>query len=168
MPDASEKIGEFSPTPKSDWLAKVKKDLGSEPYESLRSRTPEGIVIEALYVAEDVPATHPVGVPGCPPFVRGAAPLGGWVLRQEYDDPRVEVCRDAITEDLGRGVEALWVHMGPREGCRVLTVGDLDELLGAVDLETTSVCLQAGADTLALSREESRGGDSEFAYDNDI
>jgi methylmalonyl-CoA mutase len=56
-----------------------------------------------------------------------------------------------IRQDLERGAEALWLRLGPRNGCRVLTIDELDDLLGAVDLGTTSICLDGGSDALAVA-----------------
>ncbi|MGB3051661.1 MAG: methylmalonyl-CoA mutase family protein, partial [Polyangiales bacterium] len=65
--------------------------------------------------------------------------------------PRPGVCKEMIRQDVERGVEALWLRLGPRRGCRVLTIDELDELLAAVDLRTTSVCVDGGSDTLAVA-----------------
>ena len=136
---------------KAEWLAKVKADLKGASFDRLRSRAPGELELEPLYMAEDVEADRETGLPGVYPFVRGAAPLGGWVIRQEYDDPRPEVCRQQIDEDLARGVDAIFLRMGPRCGCRVLTIDDLERLLARVDLATTSVRIDGGSDTLAAA-----------------
>jgi len=164
----------FPPVSKSAWLAKVEADLKGASPDRLRSKTAGGIGIEPLYTAEDAVAPD-AGFPGVYPYLRGAAPLAGWIVRQEYDDPRPSVCTAQIAQDLGRGVEALWLRIGPRHGCRVLTTEGLDEVLGSTDLGATSVCLEGGSDALAVaagflavaerrgvSREALRGG---FAFD---
>ncbi len=141
----------FPPVTKSEWLAKVEADLKGGSPDRLRSRMPGGLELEPLYTAEDASGLGATGLPGLFPYVRGAAPLGGWAIRQEYDDPRPGVCKANIEQDLARGVEALWLYMGPRRGCRVLTVEQLDDVLGSVDLAATSVCIDGGADTLAVA-----------------
>jgi len=140
----------FAPVSKSEWLAKVEADLKGASPERLRSRTPGGLELQPLYAAEDNESKSAPGLPGVFPYVRGAAPLGGWLIRQEYDDPRPDVCQTQIEEDLSRGVEALWLEAGPRHGCRVLTIPDLDAVLRSVDLAETSVCVDGGADTMAV------------------
>ena len=175
MSDTDERMNAFPPVAKSDWLAKVEADLKGSSPDRLRSRTPGGLELRPLYTEEDAVDSSARGLPGVFPYVRGAAPLGGWVIRQEYGDPRPAVCKANIEQDLARGVEALWLTMGPRRGCRVLTVEELDDLLGAVDLATTSVCLEGGSESLAvaagflavankrgISYDALRGG---FAYD---
>jgi methylmalonyl-CoA mutase len=141
----------FGPVTKSEWLAKVEADLKGAPWAQLRSVIPGGIVIEPLYSAEDVEGISAPGLPGIYPYVRGASALGGWLIRQEYDDPRPRVCKEQIRRDLERGVEALWIRLGPRRGCRVLTIADLDDVFESVDLAHTSVCLDGGSDALAVS-----------------
>ena len=141
----------FPAVTKSEWVAKVEADLKGASFAGLRSTTPGGLSIEPLYTAEDMEALGAPGLPGVFPYLRGASPLGGWAIRQEYDDPRPSVCKDMIREDLERGVEALWVQLGPRRGCRVLTIDELDDLLETVDLGTTSTWLDGGSDTLAIA-----------------
>lgn len=141
----------FPPVTKSEWIAKVEADLQGAPVEGLRSTAPGGIQLEPLYTDEDVDGSNAPGLPGIYPYVRGASPLGGWLIRQEYDDPRPSVCKEMIRQDVERGVEALWLQLGPRNGCRVLTVDQLDELLGGLDLSATSVWVDGGADALAVA-----------------
>jgi methylmalonyl-CoA mutase len=149
--DTDERMNGFPPLTKSDWLAKVEADLKGAGLDGLRSMLPGGLCVEPLYTAEDVEGRSEPGLPGVYPFLRGASPLGGWVIRQEYDDPRPSVCRELIRQDLDRGVEALWVRLGPRHGCRVLTIDELDELLDSVDLATTSIWVDGGSDALAVA-----------------
>ena len=175
MANGQEKLNNFPPLSKSEWSAKVKADLKGTTVEALRHRTAGGLTVEPIYAAEDVADAVSRGVPGGVPYCRGAASLGGWSICQEYDDPRLDVCRDAIAEDLQRGVEAVWLRVGPRRGCRVLTLSDLETLLAPVELPRVPVCLEAGADTLAVAAafaalaerrgvktEDLRGG---FAFD---
>ena len=151
MSDTDERINTFPPVTKSEWVAKVEADLKGASFDGLRSTTPGGLTLEPLYTAEDVEGMSAPGLPGVYPYLRGSSPLGGWAIRQEYDDPRPSVCKEMIRQDLERGAEALWLRLGPRNGCRVLTIDELDDLLGAVDLETTSICLDGGSDALAVA-----------------
>ncbi len=141
----------FPPVSKSEWVAKVEAELKGASFEELRSTSPGGLTLEPLYTGEDIEGLSAAGLPGVYPYLRGASPLGGWVIRQEYDDPRPSVCKEMIRQDLERGVEALWVRLGPRHGCRVLTIDELDDLLGSVDLASTSIWIDGGADALATA-----------------
>lgn len=145
----TERLNPFPPVTKSEWLAKVEADLKGASPDRLRSKLPGGIEIEPLYTASDAPSGS--GFPGVYPFVRGAAPVGGWLIRQEYDDPRAEVCKQQIAQDLQRGAEAIWLRIGPRHGARALTVEALDDVLGAVDLGSVSVVIDGGSDMLAVA-----------------
>lgn len=141
----------FPPLSKSDWIAKVEADLKGGSFEALRSTLPGGLKLEPLYTAEDAASLRAPGLPGVFPYLRGAAPLAGWTIRQEYDDPRPSVCKELIRQDLERGVEALYLRLGPRSGCRVITIESLDGLLESVDLEKHSIWLDAGSDALAVA-----------------
>ncbi len=145
----TERLNAFPPVAKSEWLAKVEADLRGGSPDRLRSQLPSGIELEPLYTASDAPPEP--GFPGAYPFVRGAAPLGGWLIRQEYDDPRHVVCKQQITEDLQRGAEAVWLPIGPRHGARALTIDALGDVLDAVDLGSVSVVLDGGSDMLAVA-----------------
>jgi methylmalonyl-CoA mutase len=149
--DTEEPLNVFPPVTKADWIAKVEADLKGQPFAKLRSTIAGGLVREPLYTAEDVTDVQPAGLPGLYPFVRGASPVGGWKLQQVYDDPRPRVCKEQIRRDLERGAEGLWLRLGPRRGCRVLTIAELDDLLGAVDLARSPVGLDGGADALAVA-----------------
>ncbi len=151
MSDADEQMNAFPPVTKSEWVAKVEAELKGASFADLRSTTPGGLSLEPLYTAEDVEGVRAAGFPGVYPYLRGGSPLGGWAIRQEYDDPRPSVCKKMIQQDLERGVEALWVRLGPGHGCRVLTIDELDDLLGSVDLATTSIWVDGGSDALAVA-----------------
>ncbi|NOQ83701.1 MAG: methylmalonyl-CoA mutase [Myxococcales bacterium] len=151
MSDTDERMNTFPPATKSEWIAKVEADLKGASFDGLRSTAPGGLPLEPLYTAEDVAGLSAPGAPGVYPYVRGASPLGGWLIRQEYEDPRPSVCKELIRQDAERGVEALWVRLGPRTGCRVLTIDELDDLLGAIDLKTTSIWVDGGSDALAVA-----------------
>ena len=141
----------FPPVTKAEWVAKVEADLKGASFDALRTELPGDVGVEPLYTAADVGDLSALGAPGVYPYVRGSSPLGGWRIRQEYDEPRPSVCTEMIRRDLEGGVEALWIRLGPRRGCRVLTIDELDDLLGAVDLATTSVWVDGGSDALAVA-----------------
>ena len=92
----------------ADWRAQVEKELaGTSPvttFDKLVARTPEGLAIEPLYT-ERVNS----GVPGAPPFARGAS----------LEATPFEVCMragdaDAVADDLAGGADALWVSSTDR------------------------------------------------------
>lgn len=151
MSDTEEQLNAFAPVSKSEWLAKVEADLKGQPFAKLQSTIPGGLVLEPLYTAADARDLPPTGLPGTYPYARGAKPLGGWIIQQRYDDPRPQVCKEQIRRDLERGAEGVWLRLGPRRGCRVLAIAELDDVLGAVDLGRALVYLDGGADAMAVA-----------------
>lgn len=156
MEGASLNIATDFPTQGSDaWRALVEKDLKGKPYEVLVSSVDAGLRLEPLYTSEGKVDEARLGFPGVAPYVRGTSPLGksqcGWIVRQEYDDPRMDVARDAIAADLTRGADGVWLRVGIDQGVRVLTAGDLGLILEHVDLARTSVCLEPESDVLGVS-----------------
>src|SRR5437016_3805662 len=69
---------DFPPVRYAEWRALAEADLGGAPFEQkLVTHTYEGIDIQPVYAPKDWPAEDdPFGMPGSPPFVRGARPLG--------------------------------------------------------------------------------------------
>ena len=95
------------------WQREVEADLKGAPFaKRMISHTYEGIELQALYTEEVFPtAGDPAGLPGYPPFVRGAQPLGnvltGWDIRQEHAHPDPAVANAQILEDLNGGVTSI-------------------------------------------------------------
>ncbi len=149
--DSPKPAGPFPPKGPDDWRAKVEADLKGASVATLATERLDGIEQRALYTRDDAIEGARLGVPGLRPFIRGSQVNGGWIVRQEYDDPRIEVSHDAIVADLQSGVEALWLRLAPQWGIRVLTVDDLDRLLNGVDLARVSVCLEARVDAFQVA-----------------
>jgi methylmalonyl-CoA mutase len=163
-PDELTLAGEFAEATREQWrdlVAAVLRKAGREqlpdPVEdALRTTVATGVGVAPLYTAEDagdLPVA--VGVPGLPPFVRGAragaAGLtaaggadadvpGGWDVRQRHAEPDVAVTREAIAADLENGVSSLWLVLG--EGA--VPVGALGDVLSGVYLDLAPVTVQGG------------------------
>jgi methylmalonyl-CoA mutase len=163
-PAVLELAGEFPAAGRAQWrdlVAGVLRKAGREelpdPVEdALRRTVATGVSVAPLYTAEDagdLPAL--AGVPGLPPFVRGAragaAGLsaasgddaqvpGGWDVRQRHADPDVTVTREAIAADLENGVTSLWLVLG--EGA--VPVESLGDVLADVYLDLAPVTLSGG------------------------
>ncbi|WP_222267380.1 methylmalonyl-CoA mutase subunit beta [Modestobacter marinus] len=155
---------EFPPATRDEWrqlVAAVLRKAGRtelpDPVEEVLRRTvATGVTVAPLYTAEDagnLPTA--VGVPGLPPFVRGARAgaagttaaggadtdvPGGWDVRQRHADPDVAVTREAIAADLDNGVSSLWLVLG--DGA--LPVDALGEVLADVYLDLAPVTLEGG------------------------
>jgi len=163
-PDVLALAGEFPAADRGQWrdlvagvLRKAGRDELPEPVEdALRRTVATGVTVAPLYTAEDagdLPAL--AGVPGLPPFVRGARAgaagvtaaggadpdvPGGWDVRARHADPDAAGTREAIAADLENGVSSLWLVLG--EGA--LPVGSLGEVLTDVYLDLAPVTLQGG------------------------
>src|SRR4051812_22192227 len=164
-PEILELAGEFPAADRAQWrdlVAGVLRKAGREelpdPVEkALRRTVATGVSVAPLYTAEDagdLPAL--AGVPGVPPFVRGARAgsagvtaaggadtegPAGWGVRQRAADPDVAATREAIAADLENGVSSLWLGLG--EGA--VPVEALGEVLTDVYLDLAPVSLSGGS-----------------------
>ncbi|MGY1824760.1 methylmalonyl-CoA mutase family protein [Blastococcus sp. SYSU DS0541] len=169
VPEDLALAGEFDAVTRDQWrelVAGVLRKAGREelpdPVEdALRRPVAPGVSVAPLYTAEDagdLPAG--IGVPGLPPFVRGARPAGGpagsaevtasggaeggasggWDIRQRHAHPDVAVTKEAIAADLENGVTSLWLVLG--EGA--IPVDALGEVLADVYLDLAPVTVQGG------------------------
>jgi methylmalonyl-CoA mutase len=161
--------GDFPPASHEAWRALAEADLAGAPFEQkLVTHTYEGIDLQPVYTRRDRPGDgDPNGLPGRPPFVRGARPLGavaaGWDLRQEHAHPDPAAANQAILEDLKGGVTSLLLRLdvagrsgldpddpgaaewAGRDGLMAYHVADLDRILAGVHLHMIGVTLEAGA-----------------------
>ncbi len=153
-PDELRLAGEFPDASRERWLGLVDEVLrragridadapAGAGVERLVRRSPDGIAVQPLYSAEDVPAA-PVGVPGSAPFVRGSTARGpvpdGWDVRQRHAHADPATARTAMLADLENGVTSLWLVVG--EGG--VAVADLPAALDGVHLDLAPVVLDAG------------------------
>lgn len=132
----------FEPVDLDAWRARVAEEMGID-VDSV-----DAVLAFAPVPGLHLPALHAEGaaMPESIPMRTGA-----WQVRQQYDDPRMEVVATQIEADLGAGVEALSFVAGLDHGTRVLTPGDLDIALKAVDFESTPVYLEPRIDALSVA-----------------
>ncbi|MGY1849153.1 methylmalonyl-CoA mutase subunit beta [Blastococcus sp. SYSU DS1021] len=169
VPDDLVLAGDFDAVTREQWRELVagvlrkagREDLPDPVEDALRRPVAPGVTVAPLYTAEDagdLPAG--VGVPGLPPFVRGARPAGGpagstevtasggaeggasggWDIRQRHAHPDVAVTREAIAADLENGVTSLWLVVG--EGA--VPVDSLGDVLSDVYLDLAPVSVRGG------------------------
>lgn len=138
-----------------------REDLPEQVEDALRRPVAPGVTVAPLYTAADAgDLPTAVGVPGLPPFVRGARPGGGpagsaevaaaggaeggapagWDVRQRHAHPDVAVTREAIAADLENGVTSLWLVVG--EGA--VPADRLGEVLSDVYLDLAPVSVEGG------------------------
>ncbi|NEM04966.1 methylmalonyl-CoA mutase family protein [Geodermatophilus normandii] len=160
VPDQLSLAGGFPPVDRDRWRELVagvlrkagREDLPDPVEDALRRTVATGVSVSPLYTADDaddagdLPAA--VGVPGLPPFVRGAragaAPdsgvPAGWDVRQRHAHPDVAATREAVAADLENGVTSLWLVLG--EGA--VPVESLPDVLTDVYLDLAPVAVSGG------------------------
>ncbi len=137
----------FPAVPYATWRAEVERVLGDTAFETLRTRTEDGLVIEPLYTAGDGGTG---GMPGPAPFTRGRSGGMGWQLRVAVSGSTVAEANRVVLDELRGGASAvLLVLHGPntadgRQGIPVHTGADLDALLEGVHPEMIAIALDAG------------------------
>ncbi len=164
------------PAPSPDaWTGLLDRILGEgDGVDALASRTLDGIEIQALYTRDDWPAKgDPSGFPGMAPFTRGHRLTGhvraGWDVRQRHALPDRKRCNEAILQDLEQGVTSIALALNgagrhgldgddsaapmfrTADGVDLSSLGDLDAVLGGVDLAAAPIALDAGAAFLPVS-----------------
>jgi methylmalonyl-CoA mutase len=142
---------EFPPASAEDWVELAAAALrrsglpeDADPVEALTSRTYDGIAVRPLYTAFD----GDPGMPGAPPYVRGATADGptvaGWDVRQRHAAPDPG---GALIEDLEGGATSLWLVLGPAG----LPVDALPAALDGVYVDLAPIALDAGPETAAAT-----------------
>ncbi len=144
---------EFDAPSRRDWERLVEKvlDRVGGDWDRLVTTTYDGIEIQPLYTVDD--PVPPAGLPGLPPFVRGARPDGhvltGWDVRARYDvgenfdESAAAALNEAVLTDLDGGVTSLWLRVGDGEDGAV-PVSSLDAVLQEVRLDLAPIVLDAG------------------------
>jgi methylmalonyl-CoA mutase len=111
----------------------------------LATATYGGLRVAALHTPGTA-ALPETGLPGQPPFVRGARASGGvvagWDIRQRYTEPEPKAVQEAVLGDLENGTTSVWLTVG--DGA--LPVDALPDALGGVHLDLAAVVLDAGDD----------------------
>jgi len=150
------------------WQQQVEVELKGAPFaKRMISQSYEGIELQPLYTEETFPtAGDPAGLPGYPPFVRGAQPLGnalaGWDIRQEHAHPDPAVANAQILEDLDGGVTSIALRLDGaavlgldtddthaaeltgRDGVSLACVADVERLVQGVKLDIAGFHFDAG------------------------
>jgi methylmalonyl-CoA mutase len=159
------KLNDFGPASQDAWRKLVERDLAGAPFDKKLVKRVSGIAIKPLYGAEDVPEGATNELPGFAPFTRGAYALGpvemGWDVRQEVSNALPEQAAAAVLDNLNGGAQSITLRFDEAarelneghgvDGIQAAKLGELAELLAAVDLEKTPVSLRAGASGFAYA-----------------
>lgn len=132
---------DFPKASEDDWIRRVEESLKGRPFDSLVSRTFDGIDLQPLYRGAAVPA----------PVLRRAIPEGAppWTVMQRVDMPDLGRANRQALEDLENGAGGLvlvWpgsVGAGAH-GIAAATLDDLKRLTDGVELDLVSLRLDAG------------------------
>jgi methylmalonyl-CoA mutase len=125
----------FAPPSREAWLALVERTLKGEPFDSLVSRTADGLEIQPLYTAEDAEgrlSPRGAGDPGQP-----------WDIRSLVAHPDPGEANRQILEDLQGGAASVLLRIGD-DGCAVGSAADIARALDGVVLEAATIALDAG------------------------
>ncbi len=143
---------DFPPADPAAWRSLVEKALKGADFEAtLVFRTEDGIEVRPLYTPDGFEA----GLPGQPPFLRGAGAggrvAGGWDIRQLHEHPDPAAANRAILEDLERGVTSIVLRLDTAfaqgedepDGILCVDTDGLDRVLDGVRLDLAPVQLMA-------------------------
>ncbi|HST48765.1 methylmalonyl-CoA mutase family protein [Jatrophihabitans sp.] len=151
-----ELAAEFPAASREQWRSMVAAVLAKSgvepatghPEDALSYRTYDGLRIAPLYTAADLPdgvGIEAAGLPGRPPFVRGAsAERAGWDVRQRVVEPDPAAARRAVLAELSGGASSIWLRVGSGG----VPVESLAAVLDGVRLD---LALDAGTDTEAAA-----------------
>jgi methylmalonyl-CoA mutase len=141
--------GEFPAVDREQWSAAVAAALDRNGELSpdaalarLRTTTYDGITIEPLYTAADVPGDDASGFPGARPFVRGrtatSTRVGGWDVRQRVDGA---AGAGRALEELERGATSVLLDL---RALPAVTADVVGTALEGVLIDMAPVVLDAG------------------------
>jgi methylmalonyl-CoA mutase len=141
---------DFPAATRDEWRALVsavlaKSGVEGDPEEALAHLTYDGIVLKPLYTADDAHGVEADGLPGHPPFTRGATTDGaterGWDVRTRHAGSDPAATNAAVLADLETGATSLWLVLG--DGA--IGADDMGRVLDGVHLDLAPIVLDAGA-----------------------
>ena len=133
--------GEFPALERDDWRALVDASLKGRSFETLRTRTSDGIVIEPVYG----PAENPPVLPAAP----ARASADAWTLVQRADMPDIAAANAQMLDDLTNGASGMSVVLpgsisAGAAGVAISDARSVQRLFEAVELDLIDVRLDAG------------------------
>jgi methylmalonyl-CoA mutase len=125
----------FPPASREAWLALVQRSLKGAAFETLVSRTADGLEIQPLYAPGDVQGRLTCRGDG--------EPAGRWDVRTVVSHPEPVGANAQILEDLEGGATSSLLKIG-HHGCAITSEDDMALALSGVVLEAAAVALDSG------------------------
>lgn len=166
------KFCEFPFPDMQQWKKTAEESLKGKSFETLKTKTYEGIELKPLYVQKDVEnLSHVNDLPGEGSFVRGADYLrnsaSAWDIAQEITGRSAKQFNQAIIEDLKRGqtmvnlvvdeatkkgydADEVDVDFIGLNGVPVASINELRDALANINLNEHRLFMQTGISTLPL------------------
>ncbi len=132
---------EFPALDQDDWRALVDQSLKGRPYETLRTRTADSIVIEPVYSAAQNPPRLPAAAP--------RASADAWTLVQRADMPDIAEANTQMLDDLMNGASGISVVLpgsvsAGDAGVAVSDARSMQRLFEGVELDLIDLRLDGG------------------------
>jgi methylmalonyl-CoA mutase len=157
MTDRTPLMAEFDRPTLAEWKTEVERLLKGAPFaKKMFTQTLEGLTVGSMVTPADLPDTGWTGtLPGQSPWLRGTDRDNSWLVAQEISAGTATDFNAALLHDLDRGqnaVNLILTGAGPR-GTRIAHIADLGVALDGVDLESTPLFIQSGADHLRVAED---------------
>lgn len=132
---------EFPALKHDDWRALVDASLKGRSFETLRTPTSDGIIIEPVYAAAENPPALPAGP--------ARATADAWTLVQRSDMPDIAAANTQMLDDLTNGASGISLVLpgsisASASGVAVTDARSLQRLFDGVELDLIDVRLDAG------------------------
>ena len=132
---------EFPALEYDDWRALVDASLKSRPFETLRTRTSDGIVIEPVYGA----AENPPQLPAAP----ARATADAWTLVQRSDMPDITAANTQMLDDMMNGASGISLVLpgsisAGASGVAITDARSVQRLFEGVELDLINLRLDGG------------------------
>lgn len=132
---------EFPALGQDDWRALVDQSLKGRSYETLRTLTADGIVIEPVYTAAQNPPRLPAGAP--------RASADAWTLVQRADMPDIAEANTQMLDDLMNGASGICLVLPDSisagdAGVAVSDARSVQRLFDGVELDLIDLRLDGG------------------------
>jgi methylmalonyl-CoA mutase len=132
---------EFPKLERDDWRALVDASLKARSFETLRTRTSDGIIIEPVYGAAEYPAV----LPAAP----ARATADAWTLVQRSDMPDITAANTQMLDDMMNGASGISLVLpdsisAGASGVAITDARSVQRLFDGVELDLIDLRLDGG------------------------